>query len=54
VSTGALSLHFDPQVSLAAILFLLFSQIFTLRVKIWENKSLRTLLPQAKWAINRG
>jgi hypothetical protein len=36
--------------SQAAVSFDLFFQIFARRAKIWKNKSLRTLLPQANLA----
>jgi hypothetical protein len=33
-----------------AVFFIYFFQIFALRAKIWKNKSLHTLLPQANLA----
>jgi hypothetical protein len=36
-----------PQGSFAAVFSIYFFQIFGLRAKIWKNKSLATLLPQA-------
>jgi hypothetical protein len=40
-------LHADPAGVFAVALSFLFFQIFALRAKIWKNKSLDTLLPQA-------